>query len=86
MAGLRELEEGLERASKGAIPEAVVVLAVELGVGDKPPQRSPRGPKKVKGPKGPTGPRLPYNIFRSADGLEVRVGRKVCGSSILGKG
>ena len=49
--------------------------AEALGVGDAPPKRPPRPAKKqkVKGPR-PT-PRLPYRVFTSDGGAEIRVGK-----------
>lgn len=72
---LNVLEAGLAEVKTlrdPALPE-LLELATRLGVDDSPPKRPPRGPKKVK--QEPTGPRMPYYKFKSADDIEIRVGR-----------
>jgi hypothetical protein len=46
----------------------------QLELSDKPPVRPVKGPPKVK-QAAPTGPRLPYNVFKSLDDIEIRVGK-----------
>ena len=76
LEALRELEE-LVKGCKGTVSEAVARRAQELGVGDAPPPKQPRGPKKKKGPRASeVAPRLPYWRYTSIDGVEIRVGRR----------
>lgn len=80
MLELEELVEGLQASAggkDGAPPEADLVrLAATLGVDDKPPPRPPPRPTKAKGPRSSKQPRLPYRIFRSEGGAEIRVGKQ----------
>merc|ERR1711871_1310751 len=46
----------------------------ELGLNDQPPPREPKSCRKQKGPR-KQAPRKPYNLYRSLDGIEIRVGR-----------
>ena len=63
----------IQSASDARFADAIT-LAIELEVGDEPPpSQNERGPKKPKG-KTPA-PRKPYNIYKSIDGIEIRVGR-----------
>lgn len=66
--------KGIKSAGNPAFA-GLVSTAVELGVGDAPPPRQPRGPKKKKGPK-TSAPRKPYWTYKSIDGVDIRVGRK----------
>ena len=52
----------------------IVDTAIELGVNDVTPPRAPRGTKKPKGK--PSKPRKPYFTYTSADGVDIRVGRR----------
>ena len=52
---------------------AIAAIVTSLGISDQPPPLPERGPKKPKG--APPKPRMPYHTYRSADGLEIRVGR-----------
>lgn len=52
----------------------LVATALSLGVKDAAPPKPPRGPRKQKGQ--PSKSRLPYITYTSADGIDIRVGRK----------
>mmetsp|Transcript_4640 Transcript_4640/g.14853 ORF Transcript_4640/g.14853 Transcript_4640/m.14853 type:complete len:315 (-) Transcript_4640:1682-2626(-) len=56
-------------------------LAADLGVSDQPPARPPPRPKKPKGPR--AKPRLPYRVFRSEGGAEIRVGKQASDNDAL---
>lgn len=72
---LSQLDQGLQGVKSvgdegfGALEK----LAVELGVGDSPPERV-RGPKKKKKAVA-HAPRMPYWTYTAEGGFEVRVGR-----------
>ncbi len=51
----------------------VVDVVASLGLSDEPPPKQERGPKKPKGEKPKA--RMPYHVYQSAAGLEIRVGR-----------
>lgn len=51
----------------------VVDIVTSLGLNDEPPPKQERGPKKPKGEKPKS--RMPYHIYQSVQGLEIRVGR-----------
>jgi predicted ribosome quality control (RQC) complex YloA/Tae2 family protein len=57
------------------LPEPIAQLALQLNLTDAPPARPPRGPPKPKGPRR-MEPRVPYRTYRSADGIEIRVGKR----------
>jgi len=95
-AGLRDVEASLRliEGERDALErlanlidakdlDVAVELANSLGVGDAPPERPPRGKKKKKGPAPQAGPRLPYNVFRSATGVEIRVGKSASDNDAL---
>lgn len=52
----------------------IVANAILLDVNDALPLKAPRGAKKPKGK--PATPRSPYFTYTSADGVEIRVGRR----------
>ena len=54
--------------------ESLALQTLELGINDQPPPQAPKGPKKQKGPR-KQAPRKPYNLYRSLEGIEIRVGR-----------
>ena len=76
---LQKLVDGLRATTSvcGDKPTVAGLLeqAAALGVNDHPPKRPPPKPKKIKGPRASSAPRLPYRIFRSESGAEIRVGR-----------
>jgi predicted ribosome quality control (RQC) complex YloA/Tae2 family protein len=76
LASLAELEETLKTIKTTSDPqyESNARKALELGVTDTPPPRQDQRPKKSKGPR-TMAPRKPYNVYRSVDGIEIRVGR-----------
>jgi hypothetical protein len=76
-AQLENLVVLLDELDGPADPRALkaFALAAELGVNDFPPARPPMPAKKPKGPPSSKGPRLPYRIYTSAGGAEIRVGR-----------
>jgi hypothetical protein len=53
---------------------AIVATALLLDVNDAPPPTAPRGSKKPKGEPGRK--RMPYFTYTSADGVDIRVGRR----------
>ena len=75
LAKLFKIEEDLKTIKTTTDERFVAIAAIvnELGISDKPPPLPERGPKKPKGPA--PKPRMPYHIYRSVDGLEIRVGR-----------
>ena len=88
---LEKLVSGLQAAAAAeddggdgdATLEDLVALAAELGVNDSPPVRPQSRPTKKKGPRPSQAPRLPYRIFRSADGAEIRVGKQAKDNDVL---
>lgn len=58
-------------------------LATKLGVEDAPPARPPPPPPKKKGPRASTAPRLPYRVFQSEGGVEIRVGKQAKDNDVL---
>ena len=91
---LEGLVAGLQAAAKGSDPAEdaaaggatlaeLVQLAKRLGVDDKPPPRPPPPPKKKKGPRASTAPRLPYRVYRSKGGAEIRVGKQAQDNDVL---
>lgn len=72
---LRNIDEALKTVKGKDDPRlaTLVAQAAKLGVTDSPKELPKRGPKKPKGK--PTAPRLPYSTYKSADGIEIRVGR-----------
>jgi hypothetical protein len=80
---LAALEEELKSIKTPADERfATVVDAVTaLGLSDEPPPKQERGPKKPKGAKGK--PRMPYHVYTSAEGLEIRVGRGAADNDLL---
>lgn len=80
---LEALVGGLQYEADDATRLAeLIALAAELGVDDKPPARPPRKPKK-KGPRPSTAPRVPYRVYGSEDGAEIRVGRTASDNDLL---
>jgi hypothetical protein len=84
LVGLNELEQMLESEKKksAVLPEKVAKLALDLGVNDGPPGRSPRGPTKKKGPA-QEPKRLPYRRFYSINKTEIRVGKQAEDNDVL---
>jgi len=84
---LERLVTGLQEAVReGADTSALshlVSLAIALGVDDHPPARTPPKPKKAKGPRSSTAPRLPYRVFTSVGGAEIRVGKQASDNDVL---
>jgi predicted ribosome quality control (RQC) complex YloA/Tae2 family protein len=90
---LTELVAGLQAAvSAEASPaatasptrEQLVAMAAELGVNDCPPVRAPPSPPKKKGPRpSQQAPRLPYRVFLSEGGAEIRVGKQAKDNDVL---
>lgn len=76
LASLAELEENMKtvKATSDSRYESYARKALELGLTDTPPPRQEQGPKKSKGPR-TMAPRKPYNLYRSIEGIEIRVGR-----------
>ena len=76
LATLAELEETFKTVKATSDPryESSARKAIELGVTDTPPPRQDQGPKKPKGPR-TVAPRKPYNVYKSVEGIEIRVGR-----------
>ena len=72
---LRDLEESLKdiKSTADAKFSGLWQVAKTYNISDTAPPPPERGPKKPKG-KAPL-PRLPYNLFTSNDGIEIRVGR-----------
>lgn len=62
--------------------ESIAMQVLELGLSDQPPPREPKSPRKQKGPK-KQAPRKPYNLYRSLDGIEIKVGRSSCDNDQL---
>ena len=82
---LEELVGGLQAAASDESAsglEELLRLARELGVNDTPPVR-PQRPQKKKGPRPSTGPRLPYRVYRSEGGAEIRVGKQAADNDEL---
>lgn len=75
LATLLKVEDDLKSIKTTTDERFVTIAAIvnELGISDKPPPLPERGTKKPKGPS--PKPRMPYHIYRSVDGLEIRVGR-----------
>jgi len=86
LAQLEVLVDGLQEASReGAETMSIaelLSLAAALGVNDMPPARAPPKPKKVKGPR-TSSPRLPYRVFTSEGGVEIRVGKQAADNDVL---
>jgi predicted ribosome quality control (RQC) complex YloA/Tae2 family protein len=93
---LLELVNGLQAATSresatGDSPPVVaelVGLAAKLGViaqdgSVSAPVRAPPKPTKPKGPRASTEPRLPYRVFRSESGAEIRVGKQASDNDVL---
>ena len=87
---LSDLVAGLQAAvaSDGESDEAalskLVSMASELGVNDCPPPRAPPKPRKKKGPRpSQQAPRLPYRVFTSEGGAEIRVGKQAKDNDVL---
>lgn len=76
LAALKELEELAQqvKSSKDSKYFTLIEKAIALNVSDTPPPKQPRGPPKQKAVS--TGPRMPYFTYDSADGIEIRVGRR----------
>lgn len=53
---------------------ALLPTILSLNLVDSPPSRPPPAPKKPKAVA--PAPRKPYHVYRSVDGLEIRVGRE----------
>lgn len=72
---LRDLEESLKdiKSTSDIKFSGLWQVAKTYNISDTAPPPPERGPKKPKG-KAPL-PRLPYNLFTSNDGIEIRVGR-----------
>ena len=82
VGGLKELtsDSSADDGSDGSLAE-LIQLAQALGVKDTPPERPPPKPKKPKGKKPKA--RLPYRVFRSAGGAEIRVGKQAKDNDVL---
>eukprot|EP00965_Chrysotila_dentata_P084043 2774163-Pleurochrysis_carterae.AAC.2 len=80
---VNELVRGLEKTPTESSAQfaELTVLATKLGIDDKPPLRPPPPPKKPKGPR--PKPRLPYRVFTSEDGAEIRVGKTAADNDLL---
>ena len=76
LRALNQVEEQLKTVTSSTddLFKAIVPTIKELKLADKPPPKQPRGPKKVK-QKAPLTPRLPYAVYSSEEGIEIRVGR-----------
>lgn len=74
---VKSLEESLAAIKSTSDPSflELIPLINKYNITDSPSSPPPRGPKKVKN-NTPTGPRKPYNVFTSADNIEIRVGRR----------
>lgn len=87
LAELEDLVSGLQNVTReGADSMAIdglIALATKLGVNDHPPARPPPKPRKPKGVHASKGPRLPYRVFRSEDGAEIRVGKAAADNDVL---
>ena len=73
---LNKLNDALHEVKSNkdnAFPD-IVANAILLDVNDAPPPVVPRGAKKPKGK--PTKPRMPFFTYTSADGVDIRVGRR----------
>mmetsp|Transcript_22668 Transcript_22668/g.36482 ORF Transcript_22668/g.36482 Transcript_22668/m.36482 type:complete len:241 (-) Transcript_22668:110-832(-) len=76
MLALNALNDGLLKVktkTNAAFP-GLVAAAILLGIEDTPPPKQTRGPSKPKG--APSSPRMPYFTYTSADGTDIRVGRR----------
>lgn len=73
---LNSLNEALRVVKSNGDPTFpdIVASAILLDVNDAMPPKVPRGAKKPKGE--PTAPRSPYFTYTSADGVDIRVGRR----------
>ena len=72
---LKDLEDMLQ-SIKNANDERFVSLVptlVHMEINDAPPERPEKQPKKPKGKPAP--PRKPYFVYKSADDIEIYVGR-----------
>jgi predicted ribosome quality control (RQC) complex YloA/Tae2 family protein len=79
VSGLKELEAMLVgiKSIKDEGYDTAVALAASLEIGDSPPPVAPKGVGKKGKKKGiQHGPRKPYFIYTSADGIQIRVGRR----------
>jgi len=87
LAELEDLVSALQNVTReGADSMAIdglIALATKLGVNDHPPARPPPKPRKPKGVHASKGPRLPYRVFRSEDGAEIRVGKAAADNDVL---
>jgi predicted ribosome quality control (RQC) complex YloA/Tae2 family protein len=81
--GLATLEAELKdvKSIKDSRLSDILIMAMSLGVNDKPPPKQERGEKKKKGI--PSRPRLPYHEYRSLDNIEIRVGRAASDNDVL---
>eukprot|EP00601_Ochromonadales_sp_CCMP2298_P004119 CAMPEP_0173170450 /NCGR_PEP_ID=MMETSP1141-20130122/1241_1 /TAXON_ID=483371 /ORGANISM="non described non described, Strain CCMP2298" /LENGTH=365 /DNA_ID=CAMNT_0014092339 /DNA_START=139 /DNA_END=1238 /DNA_ORIENTATION=- len=77
LEALTALESGLKgvKSQRDAVFAELVPAIEQLEVTDEPPPKQVRGPTKVKG-KPSTEPRKPYFTYTSAEGVEIRVGRR----------
>jgi len=79
LTSLQELEEALSglKNDKDDGYDAALTLAVSLGISDTPPTMAPKGPSKKGKKRGiPPPPRKPFFVYKSADNIEIRVGRR----------
>ena len=84
LEALRDLEAAARACAGEGVSDEVAAAALALGVGDAPPPKQPRGPKRKKGPPASSvAPRKPYWRYTSADGVEIRVGRRAADNDEL---
>ena len=78
MRNLNALDEALSSLGKKTsmvLPVEIALLALNLGVDDRPPPRPERNPT-TKGPRRDASFRKPYRQYRSFGNVEIRVGKK----------
>jgi predicted ribosome quality control (RQC) complex YloA/Tae2 family protein len=88
LAQLEELVSGLQTAAKDGYSNerattTLLRLAASLDVSDTKPEPPAPTAKKPKGPRPSTAPRLPYRVYISEGGAEIRVGKQAKDNDIL---